>query len=145
MVSKKPAPKKPAPKKPAPKPVKAKSAKAAKKPVAKKPTPKRAAAKKAAPKPVAKKAAPPPNVVQKPSIPPDFESAIDDDDGFTLRSVSGPRDYVLRTRDGDFLHDVSEFTVANQLARALGVRVKVFKRTPEGEVLLSYSGPGKWD
>ncbi len=144
MVSKKPAPK-PAAKKAAPKPLKAKSAKAAKKPVAKKPTPKRAAAKKAAPKPAAKKAAPPPSVVQKPSIPPEFEGVLDDDDGFILRSVSGPRDYVLRTRDGDFLHEVSEFTVANQLARALGVRVKVFKRTPEGEVLLSYSGPGKWD
>jgi len=43
------------------------------------------------------------------------------------------------------LHEVSDFVIANQLARALGVRVKVFKRTPDGEVLLSHSGPGKWD
>ena len=75
----------------------------------------------------------------------DFEAILDDDDATGLQPVTGPRDYVLRTRAGKFLHEVSDLVVANQLARALGVRVKVFKRTKDGEVLMSYSGPGKWD
>jgi hypothetical protein len=79
------------------------------------------------------------------AIPPDFEATLDEDTVASLQSVTGPRDYVLRTRAGMFLHDVSDLVIANQLARAMGVRVKVFKRTPEGEVLMSYSGPGKWD
>lgn len=78
-------------------------------------------------------------------MPPGFDEFIDEDTVTGLRSATGPRDYVLRTRDGAFLHDVSDLVIANQLARALGVRVKVFKRTPDGEVLMSYSGPGKWD
>ena len=76
----------------------------------------------------------------------DFEAILDDDDDATgLQPVTGPRDYVLRTRAGKFLHEVSDLVVANQLARSLGIRVKVFKRTKDGEVLMSYSGPGKWD
>lgn len=75
----------------------------------------------------------------------DFEAILDDDDATGLQPVTGPRDYVLRTRAGKFLHEVSDLVVANQLARSLGIRVKVFKRTPDGEVLMSYSGPGKWD
>jgi len=75
----------------------------------------------------------------------DFEAILDDDDAPGLQPVTGPRDYVLRTRAGKFLHEVSDLVVANQLARSLGIRVKVFKRTPDGEVLMSYSGPGKWD
>jgi len=84
-------------------------------------------------------------VTATPPIPPDFEASLDEDTVASLRSATGPRDYVLRTRDGAFLHDVSDLVIANQLARALGVRVKVFKRTKDGEVLMSYSGPGKWD
>lgn len=78
-------------------------------------------------------------------MPPDFEACLDEDTVASLRSATGPRDYVLRTQDGEFLHDVPDLVIANQLARALGVRVKVFKRTRDGEVLMSYSGPGKWD
>ena len=76
---------------------------------------------------------------------PDIDETFDDDDTAALCAVTGPRNYVLRTGDGRLLHEVSDFVIANQLARALGVRVKVFKRTPDGEVLLSHSGPGKWD
>lgn len=99
-----------------------------------------ATAKRAAQKPTKVK-----TVTVTPQIPPDFEAYLDEDTVASLRSATGPRDYVLRTRDGEFLHDVSDLVIANQLARALGVRVKVFKRTRDGEVLMSYSGPGKWD
>jgi hypothetical protein len=53
--------------------------------------------------------------------------------------------FVLRTYGGDFLHSVSNLVTANQLARGLGVKVKVFKRTPEGEVLMSFNGPKNWE
>lgn len=114
----------------------AKPAKAAKKkPVAKKP-----------PVRVVKKRLPAPKPVAPPSIPPEFDEAIDEDNCLDLRSMTAkPKDYILRTRDGQFLHEVSDLVIANQLARALGVRIKVFKRTRDGEVLMSYHGPGKWD
>ena len=78
------------------------------------------------------------------SILPEFSDVIEDCYESNL-SITGPRDYVLRTKDGTFLHDVCDLVVANQLARALGARIKVFKRTRDGEVLMSYHGPGKWD
>ncbi len=52
---------------------------------------------------------------------------------------------MLRTYSGTFIHSVSNLIIANQLARGLGVKVKVFKRTPEGEVLMSFNGPKNWE
>jgi hypothetical protein len=55
------------------------------------------------------------------------------------------KEFVLRTYSGTFIHSVSNLITANQLARGLGIKIKVFKRTPEGEVLMSFNGPKNWD
>lgn len=74
-----------------------------------------------------------------PPSPPEPELEGETDSDFA------PRDFVLRTYSGTFIHSVSNLIIANQLARGLGVKVKVFKRTPEGEVLMSFNGPKNWD
>lgn len=53
--------------------------------------------------------------------------------------------FVLRTMSGVPLSESDDLITANQLARAKGTRVLVYKRTPEGEVLMSRTGPGKWE
>ena len=61
-----------------------------------------------------------------------------------LREPTPERPYVLRDEHKNFLHAVADFIVANELARALGFRVKVWKWRGDDkkEVLLSYNGFG---
>lgn len=53
-------------------------------------------------------------------------------------------EFVLRTASGKALSESDDLITANQLAREKGTRVLVYKRTAEGEVLMSRTGPGKW-
>ena len=52
--------------------------------------------------------------------------------------------FILRNEKGEDLFGAEDLVDANRAARATGLRVLVFKNTPEGEVLMSRTGPGKW-
>jgi hypothetical protein len=56
------------------------------------------------------------------------------------------RPFVLRDTEGGELDRATELRDANVLARTKHgqARVTVYKVTPEGEVAMSYSGPGGW-
>lgn len=62
-----------------------------------------------------------------------------------MKFVEPVPEFVLRTMSGGTLSETHDLITANQLARAKGTRVLVYKRTPEGEVLMSRTGPGKWE
>lgn len=85
--------------------------------------PKKPAAKKLVAKKPAKKATP--AKAKAPSPPPEAPLRL----------------FVLRTYSGRLLHSVNDLITANRMARELGMKIKVFKRTPEGEVLMSFIGP----
>ena len=62
-----------------------------------------------------------------------------------MKAVKPVKGFVLRTRSGVLLSESHDLITANHLAREKGTRVLVYKRTPEGEVLMSRTGPGKWE
>lgn len=74
-------------------------------------------------------------------IPPEWYTILDEETLAGLRSDKGSWDYVLRTGDGKYLYRAPDLVSANQIARALGLSIRVYKTTSNGEVLMSYNGP----
>ena len=49
--------------------------------------------------------------------------------------------FIIRDYDNQDLDTATDIVAANRRSREFTQNVKVYKRTPEGDVLMSYTGP----
>lgn len=49
--------------------------------------------------------------------------------------------FIIRSYDNQDLDTAPDIVAANRRSREFTHNVKVYKKTPEGEVLMSYTGP----